>query len=80
MKKNIIIVAAVVLIAIAARFIFSAYGQYMQGIMTRKGHVPEVTLGEIQEAKVVKQTEAPGRIVSKYRTCGAGFQFLCAKV
>lgn len=67
MKKNIIIISGVVLIAILARFIFSAYGQYMQGMMMKKGATPMVTLGEVGEAQVLKQVEAPGRIVSKYR-------------
>lgn len=67
MKKNILIISVVVLIAIAARFIFSEYGQFMQKMMRGKGVVPTVTVGEIGEAKVIKETEAPGRIVSKYR-------------
>lgn len=67
MKKNILIVSAIVLIAIVARFIFSSYGQFMQGIMMKKGAMPVVTIGEIQEANVIKQVEAPGRILSKYR-------------
>lgn len=67
MKKNIIIISVIVLVAIAARFIFSAYGQFMQGMMAKKGNTPIVTLDEIQEAKVIKQIDAPGRIVSKYR-------------
>lgn len=67
MKKNVLIISAVVLIAIAARFIFSAYGQLMQGIMMRKDSMPSVSVEEIQEANVIKQIEEPGRIVSKYR-------------
>lgn len=67
MKKNITIIFAVVLVAIALRFIFSEYGQIMQGIMRKKAHLTEVTMGEIQEADVIKQIEAPGRILSKYR-------------
>lgn len=67
MKKNIIIITAVILIAIGIRFIFSIYGQIMQGIMMKKSSTPVVTLGEVQEADVLKQIEAPGRIVSKYR-------------
>lgn len=67
MKKNIIIVSAIVFLAIAARFIFSAYGQFMQGMMAKKMSMPSVTMDEIQEAKVIKEIEAPGRIVSKYR-------------
>lgn len=67
MKKNVIILSAIVLIAILARLIFSAYGQFMMGKMMAKSSVPNVVLGEIQEAKVLKQLEAPGRVVSKYR-------------
>lgn len=67
MKRNVIIISAIVLIAIAARFIFATFGNIMQGIMMKKGSVPEVALSEIQTADVIKQLEAPGRIVSKYR-------------
>jgi len=67
MKKNITIILAILLGAIGIRFIFSQYGQYMQGMMMKKGSVPSVTLGEIKEASVIKQIDAPGRIVSKYR-------------
>lgn len=67
MKKNVLIILAVVLIAIAVRFIFSSYGQIMQGIMMKKSAIPTVALSEIQEAEVIKQIEAPGRILSKYR-------------
>lgn len=67
MKKNVIIVGAILLIIIAIRFIFSEYGQFMQGMMMKKGAMPTVTVGEVQEANVIKQIEAPGRIVSKYR-------------
>lgn len=67
MKKNVVIILAVVLMAIAIRFIFSSYGQIMQGIMMKKSAMPTVTLSEVQEAEVIKQIEAPGRILSKYR-------------
>ncbi len=67
MKKNIIIIVAIVLIAIVARFGFSAYGQFMQGMMAKKMSMPSVTVDQIHEAKVIKEVEAPGRIVSKYR-------------
>ncbi len=67
MKKNIIIISGIILIAIAARFIFATYGQIMQGIMMKKGAMPEVTVGDVQDADVIKQMEAPGRILSKHR-------------
>lgn len=67
MKKNVIILIAIILFAIVARFIYSAYGEFMQGVMRKKGALPDVTQGIVQEAKVLKQIDAPGRIVSKYR-------------
>lgn len=67
MKKNVIIISAIVFIAIAARFIFSAYGEHMQTVMRSRGNLPAVTQSEVQSAEVLKQIEAPGRIVSKYR-------------
>lgn len=67
MKKNIIIISAVVILAILARFIFSTYDQFMQNMMKKKLPMPSVSVAQVQEAGVIKQIEAPGRIVSKYR-------------
>ena len=67
MKKNVIIISAIVFVAIAYRFIFSAYGEHMQTMMRQKGNLPTVTQSVVQSASVLKQIEAPGRIVSKYR-------------
>lgn len=67
MKKNIIILSAIIAIAIVGRYAYSMFGQMMMGKMMAKGAAPSVSLGEIQEAQVTKQIEAPGRIVSKYR-------------
>lgn len=67
MKKNITIIFAVVLVAIALRFVFSEYGHIIDGIMKKKSHLPEVTLAEVKEADVIKQIDAPGRILSQYR-------------
>lgn len=67
MKKNIIILVSVILIAIIGRFVFSMYGQIMMGKMMAKNATPSVLVGKIGEASVIKEIEAPGRIVSKYR-------------
>ena len=67
MKKNIIIISAIVLVAIAARFIFSEYGQFMQRMKLKNANMPSVTVGEVAQANVLKQLEAPGRVLSKYR-------------
>lgn len=67
MKRNVIIISAIVLFAIVARFAFASYGEFMQGVMRKKSSAPLVTQGVVQSANVLKQIEAPGRIVSKYR-------------
>lgn len=67
MKKNIIIISAIVIIAILVRFVISSFGQIMQSIKMKKAGVPEVTVGEVQETQVIKQINAPGRILSKHR-------------
>lgn len=67
MKKNIIILVSIVLVAIAGRFLYSLFGQIMMGKMMAKSAAPSVTVGEVQEAEVLKKIEAPGRIASKYQ-------------
>lgn len=67
MKKNILIISAIVLIAIVARFIFSEYGQFMQKRMLKKTAAATVEVSKVGEADVLKQLEAPGRILSKHR-------------
>lgn len=67
MKKNIIITLAIVLLAIFARFVFASWGQFMQEKRQKSQASPSVVLGEVQEASVIKQLDAPGRILSKYR-------------
>src|SRR5574344_3172547 len=67
MKKNIIIVALIVLVAIAFRFITNAYGGMMKFKKMSMKKVPSVTAVKIDYANVLKSYEAPGRIVSKYR-------------
>lgn len=67
MKKNIIIVFAVVIALILLRFVFSAFGQFKQGRMLKMGEAPAVMVEEVKTEDVLKQIEAPGRILSKYR-------------
>jgi membrane fusion protein (multidrug efflux system) len=67
MKRNIMIIAGLIILAIAYRFIVSGYGQMMQSKMMAKGKIPKVTVQNVQEASVLKDYEAPGRIISKYR-------------
>src|SRR5574344_1582349 len=67
MKKNIIIVALIVLVAIAFRFITNAYGGMMKFKKMSMKNVPSVTGVKIDYANDLQSYEAPGRIVAKYR-------------
>lgn len=67
MKKNIFIIAIVVFVLIAARFVYSSIGQFMKASSMKNAALTSVTVDSIGEALVEKQIEAPGRIQSKYR-------------
>lgn len=67
MKKNITIILGIVFLAITFRFVISQYGEIMQSLARKKGSSAVVLTDNVHEAKVLRQIEAPGRIVSKYR-------------
>ena len=67
MKKNIIIFLSVVVAAILFRYGFSLFSNFMQGKAMKNKPAPTVTVQEIQEESVIRNFEAPGRVVSKYR-------------
>lgn len=67
MKKKILLILIVVLVAIGIRFMISSLG----GIMKQKARSsiipPNVTVQTIKEESVIRSFEAPGRVVSKYQ-------------
>lgn len=67
MKKNIIIFLSVIVAAILFRYGFSTFSNFMQGKAMMNKPAPTVTVQEIQEKSVIRNFEAPGRVVSKYR-------------
>ena len=67
MKKNIIIFLSVIVGAILFRYGFSLFSNFMQGKAMLNRPDPSVTVQEIQEESVIRNFEAPGRVVSKYR-------------
>ena len=67
MKKNIIIFISVIIAAIAFRYGFSVFSQIMQGKAMMNKPAPNVVVGDIQEKSVIRNFEAPGRVMSKYR-------------
>lgn len=67
MKKNIIIFLAVIVGAIVLRYAYSLFSNFMQGKAMMNRPDPTVSIQEIQEESVIRNYEAPGRVVSKYR-------------
>ena len=67
MKKNIIRFLAVIVGAIVLRYAYSLFSNFMQGKAMMNRPDPTVSIQEIQEESVIRNYEAPGRVVSKYR-------------
>lgn len=67
MKKKILLIIIIALIAIGLRFMASTFN----GIMKQKKHAtvipPDVVVQTIQEDDVIRTFDAPGRVVSKYQ-------------
>ena len=67
MKKNIIIVASIILAAIVIKFVFSGVGGYIQAKAKKNRPAPNVVVEEVQSEAIKRVFEAPGRVVSKYQ-------------
>ncbi len=67
MKKNIIIILSIIVAAIVFRYGFSLFGQIMQGKAMKNKPAPDVVVEQIKEQSVIRNFEAPGRVISKYR-------------
>lgn len=67
MKKNIIIILAVIVAAILFRVGISAYNQFVEDRNLKNRPAPSVTVDDIKTESIIRSFEAPGRVVSKYR-------------
>lgn len=67
MKKGIIILVAILAVVVGFRYGFNAFGQHMQAVMMANRPAPSVTLGEVGEAEIIQNIEAPGRVNSEFR-------------
>ena len=67
MKKKILLIIIIALIAIGFRFVTSSVG----GMMKQKARLnvapPNVVVQQIEENNVIRTFDAPGRVVSKYQ-------------
>lgn len=67
MKKNIIIIIAIVISAILLRYGFSIVSGMIQANARKNQPAPSVALYEVGEENIIRSFEAPGRVVSQYR-------------
>lgn len=67
MKKNIIIIASVIILAILIRLAVSYSGTYFRNKARTNYQPPNVTVQTIKEKDVVKSYDSPARVVSKYQ-------------
>ena len=67
MKKNIIIILAVIVAAILFRVGISAYNKFVEDRNLKNRPAPSVTVDDIKTESIIRSFEAPGRVVSKYR-------------
>ena len=67
MKKTIIIIIAVLLGAIIARYSVTVFNKIKSNNALRNKPAPQVVVEDIQDRSIIRTYEAPGRVVSKYR-------------
>src|SRR5574344_220249 len=67
MKKNIIIIITVAIMAIALRYTVSFIGGFMKQKSKAMQAPPSVVVQTVKENNVIRTYEAPGRVVSKYQ-------------
>ena len=67
MKKNILIIVAVIIGAILFRYGLAAVSNFIQQKAMKNKPAPSVAVHEITEESVIRSFEAPGRVVAKYR-------------
>ncbi len=67
MKKNIIIILAILIAAIFFRYASGRINQFMQNKSLRNKPAPSVQVEAIGEKNIIRSFEAPGRVTSKYQ-------------
>ena len=67
MKKKIILIVIVVILAICIRYVLSFAGAYMKLKAMQNRPAPDVVVETVKDDSVIQSFEAPGRVVSKYQ-------------
>ncbi len=67
MKKNIIIILALIIGAILFRYGITIFNNIKSGKAMRSKPAPQVVVDTVQEKSIIRTYEAPARVVAKYR-------------
>ncbi len=67
MKKNIIILVAIVIAAVIFRLGYSKFTQFMAGRAAKNRPAPQVLAETIGEEEIIRNYQVQGRVMSKYR-------------
>ena len=67
MKKNIIIVVAIIIAAIALRYFSGTISTFLDKRSSKNKPAPSVQVEEVGESEIIRIFEAPGRVTSKYQ-------------
>lgn len=67
MKKKILLILIIALLAVGMRFLWSSVGSLMKQKSRATLLPPDVTVAKIKEENVIRSFDAPGRVVSKYQ-------------
>ncbi len=67
MKKKILLVLIIALLAVGLRFLWSTVGSVMKQKARTSIIPPDVTVATIKDDNVIRSFDAPGRVVSKYQ-------------
>ena len=64
MKKNIVIIVAIIIAAVAFRFMSIKFGEFQRNKINKANAIPSVQVDEIKEHEISKSIEIAGRIES----------------
>ena len=67
MKKNIIILVLLILVALGIRYSISVFNSTKSSRNMKKQKAPLVYVDTIKETDIIRSYEAPGRVMAKYR-------------
>ena len=67
MRKKLLIILAIVVCAIVLRTLYNSAIKMIAGIKMKEFAIPAVTVGKVENADVIRNFEAPARVISKYK-------------